>query len=143
MTTQRNQPIGREVIIPPLWRPFYEETHIPAAIRVGDTLRLTGHTGEDADGIYPDDAEQQARGTFRNISITLEAAGATWDDVVEINSYRVELRSQADVLLQVAQEFLHDPYPAWTDIGVTELFPPDAIIEMRCVAVLAGGPLGT
>lgn len=138
MATRRNRPIGRDVIIPPLWRPFYEETHIPAALRVGDTLRLTGHTGEDAEGNYPKDPEEQARNTFRNIALTLAEAGTDWDDVVEINSYRVGLRSQALVVLEVAQEFLQDPYPVWTDVGVTELFPPEAIIEISCVAIITG-----
>jgi enamine deaminase RidA (YjgF/YER057c/UK114 family) len=136
MAMQRQEPVRREVIIPPVWRPFYEETHIPAAIGIGDTLRLTGHTGEDADGIYPSGAEAQARGTFQNIALTLAEAGANGDHVVEITSYRVGLPSQADVVLQVAREFLDDPYPVWTDVGVTELFPPEAIIEISCVAVL-------
>jgi hypothetical protein len=30
---------GREVFVPAVWAEFYEQTHIPAAIRVGDTLR--------------------------------------------------------------------------------------------------------
>jgi enamine deaminase RidA (YjgF/YER057c/UK114 family) len=136
MAARRIRPIDREVVIPPVWRPFYEETHIPAAVRVGDTLRLTGHTGEDADGVYPSGAVEQTRGTFRNIAITLAEAGAGWEDVVEITSYRVGLRTQAEVLLEVAQEFLQDPYPAWTDVGVTELFPPDAIVEISCVAII-------
>jgi enamine deaminase RidA (YjgF/YER057c/UK114 family) len=125
------------VVIPEVWLPFYDETHIPAAVWIGDMLRLTGHTGEDADGRYPNNAEEQARGTFRNIAVTLAEAGADWSDVVEINSYRVDLRSQDDVLLAVASEFLEAPYPVWTDVGVTELFPPDALVEISCVAVVA------
>ena len=39
-------PSAREVIVPAVWADFYEETRIPAAVRVGDTLRVTGHTGE-------------------------------------------------------------------------------------------------
>jgi enamine deaminase RidA (YjgF/YER057c/UK114 family) len=127
----------RDVVVPAVWVPFYEETHIPAAVWVGDMLRLTGHTGEDADGRYPDSAEEQARGTFRNIALTLAEAGADWSDVVEINSYRVNLRSQEDTVLVVAAEFLDAPYPAWTDVGVTELFPPDALVEISCVAMVA------
>ncbi len=138
MATRRKRRLGRDVIIPPLWQPFYEETHIPAALHGGDTLRLTGHTGEDAEGNYPKDPEEQARNTFRNIALTLAEAGTDWDDVVEINSYRVGLRSQAHVVLEVAQEFLQDPYPMWTDVGVTELFPPEAIIEISCVAIITG-----
>jgi enamine deaminase RidA (YjgF/YER057c/UK114 family) len=127
----------RDVIIPSIWTEFFEATHIPAAIWNGNTLRLTGHTGEDANGIYPDDPVEQTRGTFRNISITLTEAGVDWSDVVEITSYRVGLRGQADVILEVAAEFLGEPYPVWTDVGVTELYPSDAVVEISCVAVVA------
>jgi enamine deaminase RidA (YjgF/YER057c/UK114 family) len=37
----------------------------------------------------------QIRQTFRNVALTLREANATWSDVVEINSYRVALQSQA------------------------------------------------
>jgi enamine deaminase RidA (YjgF/YER057c/UK114 family) len=126
----------REVFVPAVWAEFYEQTHIPAALRVGDTLRLTGHTGETPDGAFSPDAETQMRQTFLNIAVTLADAGATWSDVVEINSYRVGLQRHAELLLTVAAEFLQDPYPVWTDVGVTELFLPEAIVEIRCIAVL-------
>ena len=128
----------RDVLVPDVWADFYEETRIPAAVRVGDTLRLTGHTGETADGVFASDPETQIRQTFRNIALTLAEAGATWSDVVEINSYRVGLQSQAGTLLAVAAEFLDDPYPAWTDVGVTELFLAEALVEIRCIAVAPG-----
>jgi len=126
----------RDVVVPEGWRDFYEATHIPAAVRVGDTLRLTGHTGDMADGTFSADSATQARQTFVNISLTLSAAGISWSDVVEITSYRVGLRAQTDDLLKAASEFLEDPYPAWTDVGVTELFEPDAVVEISCIAVL-------
>jgi enamine deaminase RidA (YjgF/YER057c/UK114 family) len=126
----------RVVFVPEVWKDFYEQTRIPAAIRVGDTLRLTGHTGETADGLFSPDPEVQIRQTFCNLALTLADAGATWSDVVEINSYRVGLQSQAILLLEVAAEFLEDPYPVWTDVGVTELFLPEALVEIRCVAVM-------
>jgi enamine deaminase RidA (YjgF/YER057c/UK114 family) len=103
----------------------------------GNTLRLTGHTGEDADGVYPADPDEQVRGTFRNIAITLAEAGASWADVVEINAYHVGLREQSDAIFAAAAEYLVAPYPAWTAVGVTELFPPDAVVEISCVAVVA------
>lgn len=83
------------------------------------------------------DAESQIRRTFENITDTLTEAGATWADVVEIHSYHVGYRAHADVVLQVAAEFLDDPYPAWTAVGVTELFEPEALVEVSCVAVVA------
>ena len=130
-------PIVREPIVPPMWADFYEQTRIPAALRVGDTLRVTGHTGETADGVFSTAKEVQIRQVFRNISLTLAEGGAEWSDVVEINSYHVGLLDQSEALLRVAREFLHDPYPAWTAVGVTELILPEALVEISCVAVLA------
>jgi enamine deaminase RidA (YjgF/YER057c/UK114 family) len=49
----------------------------------------------------------------------------------------VGLRDQADALLRVAGEFLDSPYPAWTAVGVLELFEPEAVVEIRCVAVVS------
>jgi enamine deaminase RidA (YjgF/YER057c/UK114 family) len=130
-------PVRRgEPIVPAVWKDFYEQTHIPAALRIGDTLRVTGHTGESADGAFSTDAESQIRQTFRNIAMTLAEGGANWSDVVEINSYHVGLLNQAEATLSVAAEFLDEPYPAWTAVGVTELILPEAQVEISCVAVL-------
>jgi enamine deaminase RidA (YjgF/YER057c/UK114 family) len=65
-------------IIPEIWREFYDQTHIPAAIRTDDLLRVTGHTGETPDGAFSDDAEAQIRQTFQNISVTLSEGGSSW-----------------------------------------------------------------
>lgn len=106
MTDTRFESARGEVFVPSVWRPFYEQTSIPAAVRAGDTLRVTGHTGDNADGVYSEDVEDQIRTTFSNVAMTLAAAGAGWSDVVEIHSYHVGLRDQARAVLGVAAEFL-------------------------------------
>jgi enamine deaminase RidA (YjgF/YER057c/UK114 family) len=136
METEMPAKVARKAIVPDVWAGFYEETRIPAAIRVGNTLRLTGHTGETADGVFSGDVEEQIRQVFRNIGLTLAEGEAAWGDVVEINSYHVGLINQAEAVLKVAAEFLDEPYPAWTAVGVTELIIPDALIEISCVAIL-------
>ncbi len=136
MTFEGTDPEKRNVVVPPDWMDFYEETHIPAAVWAGDTLRVSSHAGETPDDVFPGDPEEQLRGAFRNIASTLGEAGASWSDVVEINSFHVGLRGHADFLLRVAAEFLKEPYPAWTPVGVTELWPPEAVVEIRCVAVV-------
>jgi enamine deaminase RidA (YjgF/YER057c/UK114 family) len=129
----------RRVIVPQVWADFYEQTRIPAAVLVGGTCRLTGHTGEAADGSFSADPETQIRQAFRNIQFTLLEAGAGWADVVEINSYHVGLLQQVEAVLSVAAEFLDDPYPAWTAVGVSELIFLEAIVEISCVAVIPTG----
>ena len=126
----------RNGVVPEHWTGFYESTHIPAAVREGDRLYVTGHTGEESDGSFSADPEAQIRQTFNLISATLVNSGASWADVVELNSFHVGLRAQAEVLIAVAGEFLSDPYPAWTAVGVSELFDDGAVVEISCIAAL-------
>ena len=63
-------------IVPAVWADFYAETRIPAALRVGDTLRVTGHTGETGEGVFSSNPETQIRQVFHNIALTLGEAGA-------------------------------------------------------------------
>jgi enamine deaminase RidA (YjgF/YER057c/UK114 family) len=124
------------VVVSPPFAAFYEATHIPAARRVGRRLLVTGHTGDAPDGSFSDDARTQLHQVFRNVEATLHEAGASWADVVLLNSYHVGFRAQADALLEVAAEFLTEPYPAWTAVGVTELIDPPALVEISCEALL-------
>ena len=134
----------RNGVIPGHWTDFYESTHIPPAVRDGGRLYVTGHTGEDPDGNFSADPEVQIRQTFRSLGATLSKAGASWANVVELNSYHVGLQVQADALIAIAGEFLIDPYPAWTAVGVTELIDEGAVVEISCMASMsafgASGP---
>jgi enamine deaminase RidA (YjgF/YER057c/UK114 family) len=126
----------KSTVVPSHWADFYDDTRIPAALRVGDFLYVTGHTGTLADGSFPVGAEAQIRQTFLNVALTLEEAGAGWSDVVRLDSYHVGLRAQGEALMAVAADFLSDPLPAWTAVGVTELFEPDALVEISCTAIV-------
>lgn len=134
-----SEPPKRDALVPSVWASFFDETHVPAAVRDGAMLHVTGHTGEAADGVFPHDPEAQIRGTFVNIALTLAEAGATWADVVSLTTYHIGLRGQTAMLLKVATEFLDAPYPAWTAVGVTELWPPEAVVEISCIAVFGRG----
>jgi enamine deaminase RidA (YjgF/YER057c/UK114 family) len=126
----------RNGVVPEHWTNFYESTHIPAAVRDRDRLYVTGHTGEDPDGNFSADPETQIRQTFRHLSATLSKGGAGWANVLELNSYHVGLRAQAELLIPIAGEFLSDPFPAWTAVGVTELFDEGAVVEISCIAAM-------
>jgi enamine deaminase RidA (YjgF/YER057c/UK114 family) len=129
-------PTPRAAVFSPIMATFSAATGIPAAVRAGDTVHVTGHTGEDADHSYSPDAEHQIRRTFANIAEALAEAGGDWSDVVSIVSYHLGLRSQAEALLAVSKEFLADPTPAWTAVGVTELWDDEAVVEISCIAVI-------
>jgi enamine deaminase RidA (YjgF/YER057c/UK114 family) len=127
----------REMIVPREWAAFYEVSGVPAAVRVGNTVRLSGHTGENSDAEFPPDPQDQMRGTFQNIALTLAEAGCGWKDVVELTSYHVGLRAHfPEIAFEVASEFLEKPYPAWTAVGVTELYDLEALVEISCIAII-------
>lgn len=128
------QPQHRENIVPGHWADFFRLSHVPAAVVVGDELRASGHTGEFDSGLFSNDHATQVRQTFVNLQATLDAAGFTWEDVIELRSYHVGLSDQAELLLEIAAEYLPLPFPTWTAVGVTELFDPEAIVEISCVA---------
>ena len=125
----------RRAIVTPGRERSYDEFHFAAALAVGDTLHVSGHIGRGPNGIDSDPGTQ-FRAAFVNVAETLAAAGASWADVVEMTTFHVGLREHFDEFRRVRDEFVKEPYPAWTAVGVTELVAPGAIVEIAVTAVL-------
>jgi reactive intermediate/imine deaminase len=107
------------------------------AVRSGDTLYLSGQipldpaTGE----IVRGDIATQAHRVFENIKAVLEAAGASFADVVRVGIYLTDLNDFAGVNDAMKQYFA-EPYPARSTIGVSAL-PRGAAVEVDLIAVVA------
>ena len=84
----------------------------------------------------PEDPEAQFRGAFAKIAEVLKEAGAGLEDVVEMTSYHVEIRSYFENFDKVRQDVLSPPWPAWTAVGVAELRRPGALVEIKVIAAL-------
>lgn len=129
--------MNRQTIVPPGWGRWYRDLHFAPAVVSGDLVFISGCTGVQTDGSLADDPETQIRQAFESIAAVLAEAGAGFADVVELTSYHVHLQDQAALFLRVKDEFIDEPYPAWTAIGVSELLTPGAIVEIRVIARLA------
>ncbi len=94
---------------------------------------MTGRTGESGEGVFSPDPEAQIRQVFPNIALTLDEA-----EMVQRrgNEFVPRRSSGTEALLRVAAEFIVDPYPAWTAVGVTELVLPEAVVEISYVAMI-------
>jgi 2-iminobutanoate/2-iminopropanoate deaminase len=77
----------------------------------------------------------QARQCYQNVRHALEAAGASMQDVVKLNTYSTH-PDYRKILDDVRPEFFTAPYPASTDVVVTALFTPEALFEVEAIAVL-------
>jgi enamine deaminase RidA (YjgF/YER057c/UK114 family) len=82
------------------------------------------------------DMETQIRQTFDRIGLVLRAGGASFADVVMIRAYFVHLGRDLPVYRKVRQDYLKEPYPASTAVGVTELAIPGLEIEIEAVAIV-------
>ncbi|MCA9101109.1 MAG: hypothetical protein KDA63_08170 [Planctomycetales bacterium] len=85
---------------------------------------------------YDADMETQIRQTFTRIGKVLDAAGATFENIVILRSFFVHLARDLPAYRKVRKEFLKQPYPASTAVGTTELAIPGLMIEIEAVAVL-------
>jgi len=130
----------RKLINPPGTEKTYERWQFSQAIRVGDTVWVSGQVGMEKKG-PAQGIEAQARIAFENLRGVLAAAGATLADVVELVTYHKSMSDMAG-FSKVKAEFFPSNYPAWTAVGVTELAVPGILVEVRATAVVGSGSPG-
>ena len=131
--------MDKKLIIPDDLRKKYDSWHFSPAIESGGFLFVSGCTGTRLDGSISDDIEDQSRQAFETIEKSLVEAGLSFADVLDMTSYHVGLRSHLEKFMKVKDEFIIEPYPAWTAIGVTELAVEGALIEIRVIAKTNNG----
>jgi enamine deaminase RidA (YjgF/YER057c/UK114 family) len=123
----------REAIFPANRHSLYEAHGYSAAIRSGDLLFVSGQVGSREDGTPEPDFERQVRQAFQNLTATLQAAGCTLDDIVDVTTFHTDPENQFGTLMAVKQDiFPRKPYPNWTAIGVTWLAGFD--FEIKVIA---------
>lgn len=91
--------------------------------------------GPDGEVVADGDVVGQTRQVMENLRLALEAAGATFDDVVKVTNYVVNVEDWRRVL-PVRAEYLKEPYPASTFVEVSALMFPELLIEIEAVAVV-------
>ena len=129
----------RDAIFPADRHALYDIHQYSAAIRSGDLLFVSGQVGSREDGTPEPVYEDQVRRAFANLRAVLAAAGATFDDVVDVTSFHTDPKTQFDRMLAVrAQEIGDPPYPAWTAIGVNWLAGFD--FEIKALARIPENP---
>jgi reactive intermediate/imine deaminase len=103
------------------------------AVRVGNTLYLSGDIGVDANNRVPDTAEGEARLLLESIQGTLKEAGFTMDDLVFVQVFCSDVKHY-DAFNAVYRTYFKKEFPARAFIGAgTLLF--NARFEMQGIAV--------
>lgn len=123
----------RDAVFPAGRQTLYEKHRYSAAIRSGDLLFVSGQVGSRPDGTPEPVFEDQVRLAFANLRAVLEAAGCSFEDVLDVTSFHTDPQAQFDTVLAVREaELGAPPYPTWTAVGVTWLAGFD--FEIKVIA---------
>jgi enamine deaminase RidA (YjgF/YER057c/UK114 family) len=103
------------------------------------TIYTAGQVAIDRQGalVGAGDVAAQAEQAMRNVGLALEAAGATFADVVKITTYVVNYKPEHRAIVGKARApfFAKGKPPASTLLGVSALAVPEWLVEIEAVAV--------
>jgi 2-iminobutanoate/2-iminopropanoate deaminase len=112
-------------------------SHVVTVNGPGKTIYTAGQLGRDAAGnIVPGGMRAQLEQTFKNLETCLNAAGASWADVVKTNTFVTdyeEFSKNSDVRMR----YIGIASPTSTTIQISGLAQPGAMVEIELVAVVA------
>jgi enamine deaminase RidA (YjgF/YER057c/UK114 family) len=110
--------------------------HYAPAILVGDTLYCSGQVGRDADLRVVEGAEAQFVQAFENLGKVLAAAGASFDDVVELETWFTDSMADLKTFMAVKDRYFVARYPTWTGFAVKGFSMPGILVEIKAKASL-------
>jgi reactive intermediate/imine deaminase len=113
-------------------------THIVEVTGPAKTVYISGQIAFDKDGklVGPGDMKAQAEQVFKNLQAALTAAGATFKDVVKMNTYITNME-KAPAVREVRAKYFADTTPASTLVQVVHLARPEFMLEIEVIAVVA------
>jgi len=111
-------------------------THVVEASG-GKTVYISGQIALDKEGkvVGAGDIGEQTEQVFKNLKTALAAAGATFKDVVKMNTYMTDV-SQIQAVRDVRGRYFGDVAPASTLVQVVHLARPEFLIEIEVIAVV-------
>ena len=108
------------------------------AVRVGDTVHVSGQLSHDRDGTFvgAGDFELQVRTTLENLDLVLKEFGAERGQIVETTVLVRNLRENFDTTARLHAEYFGEHRPASTVMGVSDLALPDQLVEIGALVRL-------
>ncbi|HEX5186382.1 MAG TPA: RidA family protein [Nitrososphaeraceae archaeon] len=109
------------------------------AVKVGDTIYISGQVSHDDEGniVGRGNMEAQMRQAYANIKKMLKQYGATMDNVIDEVLFVTDMKSAFAAAVKCRQEIFSGlPVVASTIVQIQRLAFPDLMIEIKCVAKL-------
>jgi enamine deaminase RidA (YjgF/YER057c/UK114 family) len=112
-------------------------SHVVEVTGPGRTVYFAGQLGIDKAGKMGANAREQMEIAFENVKAALASVGASFDNVVKLNNYIVDIGTNIAHYREVRDQYVNTAAPpASTTIGVPQLARPGAVFEIEAIAVL-------
>ncbi len=118
----------------------------PHARKVGNLLFLSGigprtpDTDEipglklDKNGNFLEfNFEAQCRSVFDNVRIVLEESGSSWDKLIDVTVFLVDMKRDFQTYNRIYAEYFKDNQPCRTTVAINSL-PTAIAVELKCIA---------
>jgi len=115
-------------------------THVVETVGAVKTIYISGQIAYDANGnvVGAGDMKAQAEQVLKNLDTALKSAGATFADVVKMNSYITDM-SKVQAVRDVRARYFVDTAPASTFVEVKGLVRPELMLEIEVIAAVREG----
>ena len=120
-----------------LGMPWENEYGYSQAVKVGDTIYLSGQVSHDDKGnvLGEGNMEVQMRAAYANIEKVLAQYGASMDNVVDEMLFVTDMDAAFAARVKMKQEvFSGSPVLGSTIVQIQRLAFPQLMIEIRCIA---------
>jgi reactive intermediate/imine deaminase len=134
MTTPKS---STRFLNPPTMPQPFGYTHV-VETRAGRTIYISGQVAIDVAGnvIGLGDLQAQATQVFNNLEAALESVGASFDQVVKLTYFLLDI-SQIPVVRSVRDQYINTQQPpASSAVEVRRLFRDELLIEVEAIAVI-------
>ena len=113
--------------------------HLALAYRVGDLIFTSGQLGINEEGNMASlqDYDKQVQQVFKNLDHVLQAAGSGINKIIRTTVYQTDI-GNLPRFVELRAKYLKAPFPASTQVAITALGHPQAMIEIDAIALVDG-----
>ena len=103
--------------------------------RKRDSKEIPGVTLDEKGVLIGYDIEPQCHSVFENIKQVLEDAGSSWDKIVDVTVFLIDIKRDFNKFNEIYADYFKDIKPTRTTVEVSRLPTPIAI-ELKVIATI-------